>query len=306
MRLITDAEVAQLVSMRDALHAMAAAFEQYGNGAGAIAARTRASAEHHGAVSTISMLGATLPAAGVLGAKVYATVGGRFNFAILLFSARTGEALAAIEANEITRLRTAAASSVALKHLARRDAAVLSIFGSGVQARAHAEAFLLTHPFRQVLVTSGSDAAALAHWISTEFGVPAQATERETAVRAADVIVTCTRASSPLFDGAWVKPGTFVAAIGASKPSARELDDTLLARADLIVVEWLPAAQAEAGEFVQAAPGTIDPQRVVELGKLLVHGTPYVRRPQDIVVYKSVGVGLEDVALAHLVWERAQ
>lgn len=306
MRLITDAEVAQLVTMREAIFAMAAAFEQYGNGAGSIAPRVRAAAEHGGGVTTISMLGAALPAAGVLGAKVYSTVGGKFNFVILLFSARTGEPLAAIEANELTRLRTAAASSVALQRLARRDAAVLAIFGTGVQARAHAEAFLLSHPFREVLITAGSDAAGLAHFIATEFGVPARATDAGSAVRAADVIVTCTRSTAPLFDGDWVKPGAFVAAIGASKPTARELDDTLLARADLIVVEWLPAAQAEAGEFVQAAPGTIDPQRVVELGKLLVHGTSYVRRPQDIVVYKSVGVGLEDVALARLVWERAQ
>jgi ornithine cyclodeaminase len=315
MRLITDAEVAQLVTMREAIFAMTAAFEQFGNGAGSIAPRVRASAEHNGATTTISMLGAALPAAGVLGAKVYSTVGGRFNFAILLFSARTGEALAAIEANEITRLRTAAATSVALKHLARRDAALLAIFGTGVQARAHAEAFLLTHPFKEVRVTSGSDAAGLAHFIETEFGVPARATDVESAARAtdvesaaraADVIVTCTRSTEPLFDGDWVKPGAFVAAIGASKPSARELDDTLLARADLIVVEWLPAAQSEAGEFVRAAPGTVDPQRVVELGKLLVHGTPYTRRLQDIVIYKSVGVGLEDVALANLVWQRAQ
>lgn len=306
MRLITDTEVAQLITMREAIFAMAAAFEQFGNGAGAIAPRVRAAADHNGATTTISMLGAALPAAGVLGVKTYATVAGRFNFVIVLFSARTGEALAAIEANEITRLRTAAASSVALQHLARRDAAVLAIFGTGVQARAHAEAFLLTHPFRDVLVTSGSDAAALAHFIATEFGVAARATDIETAARTADVIVTCTRATEPLFDGGWVKAGAFVAAIGSSKPQARELDDTLLARADLIAVEWLPAARAEAGEFVRAAVGVIDAARVVELGKLLVHGTPYRRRPQDIVIYKSVGVGLEDVALAHLVWQRAQ
>ncbi len=92
--------------------------------------------------------------------------------------------------------------------------------------------------------------------------------------------------------------------MGSSNPAARELDDTLLARAELIVVEWLPAAQAEAGEFVRAAPGTIDPNRVTELGKLLVRGSAYDRRAGDIVVYKSVGIGLEDVALAHLVYQR--
>jgi ornithine cyclodeaminase len=180
------------------------------------------------------------------------------------------------------------------------------LFGTGVQARAHAEAFLLTWPFKEVLVASGSDAAGLAQFISTEFGVHARAAEETEAVRAADVICTCTRATEPLFDGADVKPGALVTATGSSKPQARELDDRLLQRAELIVVEWLTAAQAEAGEFVRAAPGILDATRVVELGKLLVHGTPYTRRPGDIVIYKSVGIGLEDVALANLVWQRAQ
>src|SRR5512134_3721521 len=239
MRLINDAEVAEVITMREAVVAMAAAFEQFGNGAGSIAPRVRATAELGVQSTSIAALGAALPASGVLGAKVYATVGGRFNFVIVLFSARTGEALATIQANEITRLRTAAASAVALQHLARRDASVLTLFGSGVQARAHAEAFLLTWPFKHVMVASGSDAAGLAQFIETEFGVEARAAQDTEAVTTADVICTCTRATEPLFDGALVKAGTFVAASGSSKPEARELDDTLLQRADLLVVEWL-------------------------------------------------------------------
>ena len=120
----------------------------------------------------------------------------------------------------------------------------------------------------------------------------------------ADVIVTATRATEPLFEGTWVRPGTFIAAVGSSKPAARELDDVLLTRAQPFVMESLPAAESEAGEFVRAEPGTIDPARVTELGKLLVRGTVYDRRAGDIVVYKSVGIGLEDVALAHLVYQR--
>ena len=308
MRLIADNEVASLINMGDAIATMAAAFEQYGNGAGAIAPRVRAGAEHRQQTASVSMLGAALPAAGVVGAKVYSTVGGRFSFVVVLFSALTGAPLAAIEASEITRLRTAAASAVAMRHLARRDARTLAIFGTGVQAHAHAEAFLLSHPFERVLVAGRAGAPDLADWVSTEFGLPAQAVDAQRAAREADVIATCTRAATPLFDGTLVRPGTFIAAIGSSKPQTRELDDTLLARADLIVVEWLPAAQAEAGEFVLAGIGVIEEAmkqgRIVELGKLLVHGARYERRASDIVVYKSVGVGLEDVALAHLVWQR--
>lgn len=306
MRLITDADVAEVITMRDAVAAMAAAFEQFGNGAGSIAPRVRAAAEHEGQATAIAMMGAALPAAGVVGAKVYATVKGQFNFVIVLFSSLTGEALATIEANEITKYRTAAASAVAMQRLAARDAATLAVFGTGVQARAHAEAFLLAHPFERVLVAGRAAAPEFANWVQTEFGVPATAVDAATAARSGDVICTATRASEPLFDGALVKPGAFVAAVGSSKPAARELDDTLLARADLIVVEWLPAARSEAGEFVRAAPGTIDPARVTELGKLLVKGTAFERRPHDVIVYKSVGIGLEDVALANLVFERVR
>ena len=306
MRLISDADVAEVITMRDAVAAMAAAFEQFGNGAGSIAPRVRAAAEHDGRSTAIATMGAALPAAGVVGAKVYATVKGQFNFVIVLFSSLTGEALATIEANEITKYRTAAASAVAMQRLAARDAATLAIFGTGVQARAHAEAFLLAHPFERVLVAGRAAAPEFANWVQTEFGVPATAVDAATAARGGDVICTATRASEPLFDGALVKPGAFVAAVGSSKPAARELDDALLARADLIVVEWLPAAQGEAGEFVRAAPGTIDPARVTELGKLLVKGTAFERRPHDVIVYKSVGIGLEDVALANLVFERVR
>jgi ornithine cyclodeaminase len=306
MRLITDADVAEVITMRDAVAAMTAAFEQFGNGAGSIAPRVRAAAEHDGRATAIATMGAALPAAGVVGAKVYATVNGQFNFVIVLFSSLTGEALATIEANEITKYRTAAASAVALQRLAARNAATLAIFGTGVQARAHAEAFLLSHPFERVLVAGRAAAPEFANWVQTEFGVAATAVDAATAASRGDVICTATRAAEPLFDGALVRPGAFVAAVGSSKPAARELDDTLLARADLIVVEWLPAAQGEAGEFVRAAPGTIDPARVTELGKLLVKGTAFDRRPHDVIVYKSVGIGLEDVALANLVFERVR
>jgi ornithine cyclodeaminase len=304
MRLITDEDVASLLTMREAIAAMTAAFEQFGNGAGAVVPRVRAAAEHRQQLAAIATMGAALPAAGVVGAKVYSTVAGRFNFIVVLFSSLTGEPLAAIAANELTRFRTAAASAVAMQRLAARDARTLAIFGTGVQAKAHAEALLLVHPFEQVRVAGRAAAPEFANWIQTEFGVAARAVDAATAVRESDVIVTATRASEPLFDGTQVKPGTFIAAIGSSKPAARELDDAVLARSELIVVEWLPAAQAEAGEFVRAAPGTIDPVRVTELGKLLVKGTAYERRAGDIVVYKSVGIGLEDVALAHLVYQR--
>lgn len=306
MRLISDAEVVKLIDMQEAIKAMTTAFEQFGRGAGAVAPRVRASAEYNKQTAAIAAMGAALPASDVVGAKIYSTVDGRFNFVIVLFSARTGDALCAIAANEITRFRTAAASAVAMHALARPDAKTLSIFGAGVQASAHAEAFLLSHSFEKVYVAGRSKTAALAGEIQAKFGVPSVATDIATAASMGDVITTCTRATDPLFDGEIVKPGTFIAAVGSSKPQSRELDDKLLARAAKIVVEWLPAAKAEAGEFVRACGGVIDQARVFELGKLLVDEKMNIRNPEDIVIYKSVGIGLEDIALANLVWKRAQ
>jgi len=306
MRVISDAEVAELINMQEAITAMTAAFEQFGKGAGAVSPRTRAAATHDGQMAAIATMGAALPASGVVGAKVYSTINGKFNFVIVLFSALSGDVLCAIAANEITRFRTAAASAVAMRALARSDAKTLSIFGAGVQASAHAEAFLLSHAFDQVYVAGRSNMGGFAERIQAKFGVRSVATDMATAASEGDVIATCTRATDPLFDGDLIKPGTFIAAIGSSKPQARELDDTLLARADRIVVEWLPAAQVEAGEFVRAAAGVIDPACVDELGKVIVQGQNYIRNENDIVIYKSVGIGLEDIALANLVWQRAQ
>jgi len=304
MKLITDADVARTLSMRDAIAALRTAFTQHGHGAGAVLARGRAAAEHAGHAVTISAMGAALPASGVAGAKIYSTVAGQFNFVIVLFSSVTGEVLATIEANELTRLRTSAATAVAVECLARKEARVLSVFGAGLQAHAHVEALMMIHPFNRVLVCARSGAAEFADWITEKFHMSAQATDAATAASQGEVIICATRSSEALFDGALIRPGTMIAAVGTSKPTARELDDSLLGRAQLIAVEWLPAAMAEAGEFARAAAGVIDLARVVELGKLLADGGAYKGHPSDIVVYKSVGIGLEDVALAKLVWER--
>ena len=131
MRLISDVDVAKILTMPDAIDAMRAAFTQYGQGAGAVLARGRATAEHAGAGATISAMGAALPASGVVGTKMYSTVAGQFQFVIVLFSSITGKPLAAIEANELTRLRTSAATAVAVERLARKDARVLAVYGAG-------------------------------------------------------------------------------------------------------------------------------------------------------------------------------
>lgn len=310
MRLITEAEVAAVLDPDSAVAALRAAFAQHGRGQAQVLARHRATATRNGAALAISAMGAILeadstsqgPLPAVLGTKVYSARNGKYHFLVSLFSADTGAALATLEANEFTRLRTAAASAVAADLLARPEVQTLAVFGAGIQARAHAEALCRVRRFQRVLVCARSGAAAFAAELQAALGLPVSAVDAATAASEADVIATATRSATPLFDGALVKPGAFVAAVGSSTPAARELDDALLGRAALVAVEWHTAAQQEAGDIVLAAPGVIAPERLVELGELIV--SPRPRGPQDIVVYKSVGIGLEDVALARLVAHR--
>lgn len=306
MRLITEADVAAVLDPDSARAALRAAFAQHGRGQAQVLGRHRATASVGGAALAISAMGAILEADGelpaVLGTKVYSARNGRYHFLVSLFSAATGEALATLEANEFTRLRTAAASAVAAELLALPQARSLAVFGAGIQARAHAEALVRVRRFERLLVCARSGAEALAAELSAALGLPAEAVDASTAAAEADVIVTATRSPTPLFDGGLVKPGAFVAAVGSSTKTARELDDALLGRAALVVVEWLEAARQEAGDLVLAAPGTVAPERLVELGGLVASPPP--RRPEGVVVYKSVGIGLEDVALARLVAHR--
>ncbi len=303
MRLITEAEVAAVLDPDSAVAALRAAFAQHGRGQAQVLARHRATATHDGAALAISAMGAILEADGplpaVLGTKVYSARNGRYNFLVSLFSADTGAALATLEANEFTGLRTAAATAVAADLLALPAARTLAVFGAGIQARSHALALSRVRRFERVLVCARSGGEAFARDLAASLGIPARAVDAAAAAAEADVIVTATRSPTPLFDGGLVKPGAFVAAVGSSTAKARELDDALLGRAAFVAVEWHTAAQQEAGDLILAAPGVLSPERVAELGELIVKPRP--RGPQDIVVYKSVGIGLEDVALARLV-----
>lgn len=300
MKLITNEQVSELVTTAEAVQAMRAAFA--GAGSGAQQARVRTSASNG---VMLSMMGAVLPDAGIAGAKVYTTIKGAFKFVITLFSSETGAPLATIEGDTMTGLRTAAATAVACDALARKEVEVLAVIGTGVQARSHIPALLQVRSFKEILIAGLSGQQELADEVTTAYGIPARVVSIDDAARQADVLVTVTRAATPLFDGALLKPGTFVAAVGASKATVRELDDTAISRAAALVVEWKPQAQIEAGDLVQCAPGTFDWEDVWELSQAFDGSMSYQRQPEDIVIYKAIGIGLEDIALAGLAYRKA-
>jgi len=302
----TDAQIDELVGMDEAITALEAGFRDLALEKAAVQKRVRTEA---GGVK-LSTLGAVMPELGVAGAKVYSTIAGRFNFSIVLFSTVDGSLLATLEANAITRIRTAATTVVAVRALAKPDARHATIFGTGVQGRAHALALAAHTGLRSMRIVglAGADelaadvnAAGVARGVEA---IACAAADAADAVRGADVIVTATRATGPLFDGATVSPGALIAAIGSSLPSTRELDDTLIARASRIVVELREQAQEEAGDLLLVQPGTFDWAETVELGDVLAGRATGRTSADDVIVYKAVGVGLQDIVLAGIAWKK--
>lgn len=300
MRHITDSLVEALVSPADAQQVLRDAFEHFGEQRAAMQARVRTEA---GGVK-LSTLGAVIPGQGVAGAKVYTTIQGRFSFVIVLFSTDDGRPLASFDAGAITRLRTAACSVIAARHLARPQSRQMALFGTGAQGRAHAVQMAAAFGLEGLRVCTPNPAAGLAESLRAQCGVPVRLCCADEALEGADIVVTASRAATPLFAGERLPPGCFVAAIGSSLPHTRELDDVALSRAALVAVEWRPQALREAGELVQAADGVLPQEKLVELAELVTGRVAGRRAEQDITVYKSVGVGLEDIALAGLAWQR--
>ena len=249
-------------------------------------------AEHHG------FFGVMPAFAGALGAKLVTwypdNQGVPTHHAIVqLFRPETGEPLVTMDGTLITEMRTGAVSAVATDWLARREASVLAILGSGVQARSHLEALRLVRSFRDVRVWSPRTAREFA----AVHGVRAVSSAEE-AVRGADVIVVATMSRVPVLSGAWLAPGAHVNAVGAVRPDWRELDDDVLARSRLFV-ESREAASRESGD-VMASRGI-----VAEIGEV-VAGVAHGRETLDeITLFKSVGVAVEDVATANLVYRLA-
>jgi alanine dehydrogenase len=213
---------------------------------------------------------------------------------ILLFKPETGEPLASMDGRLITEVRTAAVSAVATERLARSDAAVLAIIGSGVQARSHLEALRLVRRFEEVRVWSPCHAEDFAQRFD---GVRATASAEE-AVRGADVVVTATTSKTPVLSGAWLSPGVHINAVGAPRPDWRELDDETLRRARLYVDSY-EAALKESGDVIAA--GRI----FAEVGEVVTGAKPGRQQAEEITLFKSLGLAVEDVATAHLIYHKA-
>jgi alanine dehydrogenase len=229
--------------------------------------------------------------------------------AVLLFDGERGNLVAIMDAVSITAIRTAAVSGVATRLLARRDASTLAILGAGVQAKTHIDAMLAVRPFTKILVWSrtAAHALAVAEEATRRHGVRAEVVEdARAAVTTADVICTVTAAKEPVLRGEWLKLGAHINAVGASIPSARELDTDAVKRARLFV-DRRESALNEAGDIlIPIGEGAITADAIVaEIGEALVDGQPARRAPDEITLFKSLGLAVEDLACAHYLHGRA-
>jgi ornithine cyclodeaminase/alanine dehydrogenase-like protein (mu-crystallin family) len=230
--------------------------------------------------------------------------------AVLLFEADTGRLSALIDGASITAIRTAAVSGLATDLLSRRDARELAILGAGVQARTHLEAIAAVRPLQRVRIWSRTldHARSVATEESARYDFPVDAVANpEAAVRGADIIATVTASSEPVLRHVWLKAGAHINAVGASIPTSRELDSDTVAAARLFV-DRRESALNEAGDvLIPIKEGAITADHIqAELGEVVTGDRPGRQSPDDLTLFKSLGIAVEDVASASYVAHRAR
>jgi ornithine cyclodeaminase len=222
---------------------------------------------------------------------------------VTLFDGETGEVRAVMNASAITAIRTAAVSAVATRLLARDDARELGVLGAGVQARSHLEALRLVREFDQVRIYSPTPEHAAS--LAAEAGAQAVGSA-EQAVRGADVVVAATSSSGPVLEREWLKEGAHVNSVGGRPPVLRELDTATIA-ASSFFVDRRESAEAEAGDYREALEsGAIGANHIKEeIGEVLIGAAPGRSAPDELTVFRSLGLAVEDLAAAEYVVRRA-
>jgi ornithine cyclodeaminase/alanine dehydrogenase-like protein (mu-crystallin family) len=307
---LTEQDVTNLLTMEDALAAVEAVFKAQAAGDATNEPRRRLRAA--GAVLQV-MSGAVANFAeykGLLGLKSYVVTRNKARFYVNLYDAESGELLAFVEADKLGQMRTGAASGVATRYLARGDAKTVGVYGAGWQARSQIEAVRAARDIESVKVYSRSpeNRGRLCQEMGEQSSdVEFAPVERPEEAADADIIITITSSRDPVLQGAWLKPGTHINAAGGNSILRRELDDEAVRRSSFIAVDSVDQAKIEAGELLTAVEkGLLTWERVREL-RYVVSGESRGRTGDDqITLFKSLGVAIEDVATAAVVYRKAK
>lgn len=246
---------------------------------------------------------------GLVGIKVYASnpAVGAPNFVVLLFDSNTAELLASSDANILGQIRTGAASGVATRWLARKDACRLALFGSGFQAETQLEAVACARKLASVRVFSRKPERRekFARKMSAKLGLTVEAVQSpEVAMEGADIVTTVTNSRDPVFPGELLRPGTHINAAGSNHIKRRELDTLTVSKAAVVAVDSLEQARMEAGDLTQAADeGGFDWDMTCELHSILAGDSAGRSTEDQITLFESQGLALEDIALAEHLYE---
>jgi len=302
---LTESDVRELLPMDRALECVEASLVAQGNDHAINRSRERILLPQ---MSLHYMAGA-LPEAQHVGMKIYTVTREDFRFLVLLFDAVTGKLLSLMQADHLGRIRTGAASGIATKYLARSDASRVGIIGTGRQARTQ------LHAIARVRKLTGAKAFSrdpnrlrgFCLEMSEELGVPVEpASSLEEAIRFGEIVTTATTAQQPVVFGDDLRPGTHVNAVGANAANRRELDDEVVARADLIAVDSLDQSRKESGDLIQGlAYLGRGWEGLIELCSVVTGKHPGRSSADQITLFKSHGIAIWDVAVAGFVYQQA-
>lgn len=315
VRIISEHEVYDLLPMAECMEVMAETLKTLALGDGVNPLRS--ALKYPDGNGLLGLMPAYLVSPPSTGVKVVTVMPGNHGTEfdshqgfVLLFEVKHGCPLAVLEASSITAIRTAAVSGVATRLLARKDAKKLAILGSGVQARSHLEAMLNARDISEVTVWSrtAANAQKFAEQQSRKHKIKIVVAETpRAAVANADIICTTTSASEPVLKGAWISAGAHINAVGACLPKCRELDTEAVLHSRLFV-DRRESALNEAGDFlIPKAEGAIDDSHIVgEIGEILLGKVPARQSEEEITLFKSLGLGVEDLGAAYYIYEKAK
>jgi len=303
---LSEADVCDILTMEIALKAVEDSFLRLADGSAVMHSRQRLNPAAH---SYLHYMAAADSRDRYMGLKIYTSSPQGLRFLVPLFHTETGDLLALIEANYLGQMRTGAASGFATKLMARADAQTLGIIGTGLQARTQLEAIARVRKIERVYAfgRNAERRTQFAREMTERLKIPVAGVDsREAAVRTADILVTSTNATKPVVEGRWLRPGMHINAIGANFPQKRELDSVAVFRAGIIAADSREQSKLEAGDLIQAFAGDESKwSQVIELAEIAAGRVPGRTSTEEITLFKSNGVAIEDIVTAGRIYEIA-
>jgi ornithine cyclodeaminase/alanine dehydrogenase-like protein (mu-crystallin family) len=297
---LRESDVEDLLSPADAVEAVDGCFARLGVGEAENRPRFRIGL----AEGLLHVMAAADLGLGVAGLKSYTGFRHGTQFVVVLFAADRPEVLALIEGDRLGQLRTGAASAVAARHLAKSDAHTLGMIGTGWQAQSQVECIRNAVPGIDQVVAYSRDPERL-NLFCARFGAEPGEYNRDAAEQ--DIVVTVTTSRDPVLRGEWLQPGALVCAVGANRIESRELDNAVLERAAFVCCDSKEQARLEAGDLAEPVErGVLDWLEVHELGEVVTGETAGRAHDGDIVLFKSLGIAAEDLAVGKVVYDRAR